>query len=375
MVKQIVMMIVASTTILGQRTTDEGAGPPLAGAGRGAVAASARPREGGDPFAGLRMPRPYQRGKIPVVLIHGLGVGPASWTPMIAGLEADRALADACQFWTFTYDTSGPILYSAALLRRDLWQARRSFDPDGTDRAFDQMVLVGHSMGGLLAKLMAQRSGSAIWGLISDRPFEQLAGPPEARELLRQMAFFEPERAVRRLVFIATPHQGSRLNARVLHGIIGRLVRGPEPWSRTYAALMADNAPDFFGPWFRRRCPGSLQDLSWGHPVPAALSQLTIDPTVKAHSIIARIPPALRWTGTDGVVSYRSSHLEGVISERILTGSHLCQDHPGVIEEVRRILREHLSEAGVAIREELPFPLAVPPSAPETQAGPSRAAA
>jgi hypothetical protein len=102
---------------------------------------------------------------------------------------------------------------------------------------------------------------------------------------------------------------------------------------------------------------------------------LTIDPTVKAHSIIARIPPALRRTGTDGVVSYRSSHLEGVVSERILTGSHLCQDHPGVIEEVRRILREHLSEAGVAIREELPFPLAEPPSAPETRAGPSRAAA
>src|SRR5690349_17857108 len=141
MLKHIVMMIVASMTMSGQWTTDEGARPPLAEDGRGAVAVPMGPREGGDVFAGLRMPRPYRRGKIPVVLIHGLGVGPASWTPMVAALEADRTLADACQFWTFTYDSSGPLLYSAAMLRRDLWHARRSFDPDGTDGAFDRMVL------------------------------------------------------------------------------------------------------------------------------------------------------------------------------------------------------------------------------------------
>jgi pimeloyl-ACP methyl ester carboxylesterase len=373
MLTPIAMTLVASMAILGEWTDGEGPMPPLAPVGRGAVATPAGPREGGDPFAGLRMPRSYQRGKIPVVLIHGLGVGSASWRSMIAALEADRPLADSCQFWTFTYDTSGPILYSAALLRQDLGQARRSFDPDGTDGAFDQTVLIGHSMGGLLAKLMAQRSGSAIWELISDRSFEQLAGPPEARELLRQMAFFQQERSVRRLVFIATPHLGSRLSGRALHGITARLLRGPEPWSQTYAALMDHNDPEFFGPWFRRGRPGCFQDLAWGHPVPTALSQLTIDPKVKAHSIIARIPPRSRRTGTDGIVSYQSSHLEGVVSERILTGSHFCQDHPKVIEEVLRILREHLLEAGVAIREDPPS--APPPPNPITQPGPRRAAA
>src|SRR5579885_1487787 len=225
MLKPIAMMLVTSIAIPGERTDGEGLMPSLAPVGRPAAAAPAAPRVPSDPFAGLRMPRPYQRGKIPVVLIHGLGVGTASWSPMIAALEADRPLADACQFWTFTYDTSGPILYSAALLRQDLGRARRSLDPDGTDRALDQMVLIGDSMGGLLAKLMAQRSDSAIWELISDRPFEQLAGPPEARELLRRMAFFEQERAVRRLVFIATPHLGSRLSGRALHGITARLLR------------------------------------------------------------------------------------------------------------------------------------------------------
>src|SRR5262245_44858075 len=153
MLKQLAMMLVASMTILGEWKDGEVPQPPLFDLSPGVVAAPAGPREPGDPFEGLRMPRSYQRGKIPVVLIHGLGVGTASWRPMIAALEADRALADSCQFWTFTYDTSGPILYSAALLRQDLGRARRAFDPDGTDHAFDQMVLIGHSMGGLLAKL------------------------------------------------------------------------------------------------------------------------------------------------------------------------------------------------------------------------------
>src|SRR5690242_3935903 len=138
MLKPIAMILVATMTILGEWTDDERPVTPLAPVGRGVVTVPAGPREGVDPFAGLRMPRSYQRGKIPVVLIHGMGVGTASWRPMIAALEADRTLADSCQFWTFTYDTSGPILYSAAMLRQDLGRARRAFDPDGTDRAFDQ---------------------------------------------------------------------------------------------------------------------------------------------------------------------------------------------------------------------------------------------
>jgi NADPH-dependent 2,4-dienoyl-CoA reductase/sulfur reductase-like enzyme len=40
-------------------------------------------------------------------------------------------------------------------------------------------VIVGHSMGGLLAKMMVQDSGSRLWRLVSDRPFEKLEGDPK----------------------------------------------------------------------------------------------------------------------------------------------------------------------------------------------------
>src|SRR5262249_5286357 len=50
---------------------------------------------------GLSLLRPYRRGRIPVVLIHGLWSSPWSWARMIEALEADAALGDRYQFWTF----------------------------------------------------------------------------------------------------------------------------------------------------------------------------------------------------------------------------------------------------------------------------------
>ena len=94
---------------------------------------------------GLSLLRPYRRGQIPVVLIHGLLSNPWSWARMIEELEADAALRDRCQFWTFGYSTGDPLPYSATLLRHDLDEVRRKFDPDRSDAAFDRMVLVGHS--------------------------------------------------------------------------------------------------------------------------------------------------------------------------------------------------------------------------------------
>ena len=125
---------------------------------------------------GLSLLRPYTRGKIPVVFIHGLWSNPWSWDRMIAELEADPSLADRYQSWTFGYSTGDPIPYSASLLRRDLQEVRRKFDPDDSDAAFNRMVLVGHSMGGLLTKMMVQDSGTRLWRLISDRPIDDARG-------------------------------------------------------------------------------------------------------------------------------------------------------------------------------------------------------
>ena len=128
---------------------------------------------------GLSLLRPYSRGRIPVVLIHGLWSNPWSWARMIEDLEADAALRNRYQLWTYGYSTGDPLPYTAGLLRRDLDEVRRRFDPDCSDAAWDRMVLVGHSMGGLLTKMMVQDSRTRLWRLISDRPPEDLAGEPD----------------------------------------------------------------------------------------------------------------------------------------------------------------------------------------------------
>jgi pimeloyl-ACP methyl ester carboxylesterase len=289
---------------------------------------------------GLSLLRPYAHGKVPVVFIHGLWSNPCSWHRMIEELEADQSLADRYQFWTFGYSTGDPLPHSAVLLRHDLDEVRRKLDPDKSDPAFDQMVLVGHSMGGLLTKMMVVETGDRLWRVISDRPFGELLSEPKDRDLFRRAVFFEPRPEVRRVVFIATPHQGSRLDRGSLQHIGARLVRLPDPLRAAHHRLISSNPPTFFREFFRKGLPTSIDELEWGSPILTGLHDLAVAREVKVHSIIAVRPETVSRVRTDGLVTYDSAHLADAASERIVASGHLCQDHPDVIGEVRRILVE-----------------------------------
>ena len=129
------------------------------------------------------------------------------------------------------------------------------------------MVLVGHSMGGLLAKMMVQDSGTRLWRLISDRPVEDLAGDQADRDLFRRALIFKPRPEVRRVVFIATPHRGSRVDRGRLGRLGSRLVRLPDPLRASYGRLVARNGPEFFKERFRKGLPTSIDELEWGSPI------------------------------------------------------------------------------------------------------------
>jgi pimeloyl-ACP methyl ester carboxylesterase len=336
----VIMVLVAATSVSAQNPPAVVSSPELPGHSLSKLHADVAGLFRYEP-TGLSFLRPYQRGKIPVLFIHGLWANPWSWSRMIESLEADSALRDRCQLWTFGYSTGDPIPYSASLLRHNLDEARRKFDPDGSDRAFDQMVVVGHSMGGLLTKMMAQESGSRLWQVISDRPVDELAGDPADRDLFRRALIFKPRREVRRVVFIATPHRGSRLDQGGLERLGSRLIRLPDPLRESYSRLMARNGPDFFKPHFRKGLPTSVDELEWQSPILMGLDAVRLAPTIEAHSIIAdrRDPP--RAGGTDGLVPYESAHLDGAASEFLVSSGHMCQDNPAVIREVRRILVAH----------------------------------
>jgi hypothetical protein len=124
---------------------------------------------------------------------------------MLNDLFSDPVIRARFEFWFFSYETGNPIPYSALQLRRALEQAVTSLDPAGRDAALRDMVLIGHSQGGLLAKMIAIDTGSRLWDQISTKPLDELRLQPETRELLRQSLFLKPEPFVGWLVFIATP--------------------------------------------------------------------------------------------------------------------------------------------------------------------------
>ena len=127
--------------------------------------------------ANLMMIRPYEPGKIPVVMVHGLISSPLAWIPMLNELLRDPAIQEKYQFMLYMYPTGVPIPIAAAGLRDSLSQAKMLFNPDGRDPAFDRMVLLGHSMGGLLSHFMVVASGDQLWRLNSDRSFDEILGP------------------------------------------------------------------------------------------------------------------------------------------------------------------------------------------------------
>jgi pimeloyl-ACP methyl ester carboxylesterase len=295
---------------------------------------------------GLFLTHPYEPGKIPVVLIHGLWSSPKTWTRVINDLRADPLIRDRYQFWTFQYPTGNPFIHCAAQLRQALAEVRTAFDPGAQDPAFDQMVLVGHSMGGLITKTMIARSEDRVWRLISPRPFDELKAPPDERDRFRSVFFFEPVPCVKRAVFVAVPHRGSMLGSNWLGQLGDRLIRRPNVLTDAHKVLLEQNSDSFFTVTFLQGIPSSIRTLRTHSPLLTAVDALPVSPGVPRHSIIARVAPVPLPLSTDGVVPYESSHIDGVESEKVVTGSHACLDQADVIDELRRILVLHLQSAG-----------------------------
>lgn len=291
----------------------------------------------------LGMLHPYRRGRIPVVLVHGTASSPARWADMINELTNDPVLRDRIQFWLFTYPTSNPILQSAAELRESLLDIVKRLDPEGRDPALRRMVLIGHSQGGMLTRLMATDSGNRFWGNVTHVPFSELKGPPESLALLRNAMFFERVPYVTRVVFIATPHRGSfRVSSLVLN-LVRRVVTLPASLAKNFSALMADNPELVEANASLRNMPTAVDNMRPGQPFVRTLSASPIAPGVIAHSIVAVLGEGALTGKTDGVVAYESAHLDGVESEKIVHSPHSCQAEPDTILEVRRILREHVA--------------------------------
>jgi pimeloyl-ACP methyl ester carboxylesterase len=288
---------------------------------------------------------PYRPGRFPVVFIHGTASSAGRWADMVNELLSDPQIREHFQFWFFSYDTGNPIPYSALLLREALQGAVAKVDPAGKDPALRRMVVIGHSQGGLLAKMLVVDTGSRFWDALSRKPLDELDLPAQTRDLARRMMFFEHSPFVSRAIFLATPQQGSFVAGFSLAQLIGRFVRLPLTLAQTMSDALSNNREAYTFDPAKTRIGTSIYSMTPGSPFITALSPLPIAPGVVVHSIISVKGDGPVESGDDGVVEYSSAHLPEAASELVVRSGHSNQADPRTIAEVRRILLLHLAQS------------------------------
>ncbi len=293
---------------------------------------------------GIRRMEPYTPGQIPVVFVHGTASSPVWWAEMWNTLNADPVLRSRYQFWMFNYASGNPITYTAGILRNDLMDEIKKLDPDGKDPALRHMVIIGHSQGGLLAKLTATDTGDKLWQLISKTNIDELNIDPKTRELMRANFFFKPLPCVSRVIFIATPHRGSYQNTSFVQRFLNRFMEFPSDVVEGTASLLQLKDTIQLPESVKNGVPSSLNGMATDNPFMLTLADIPVAPGIKCNSIIAIKGNDQPPNGADGVVKYTSAHVDYAESEFIVRSGHSCQGNPLTIEEVRRILLENLGK-------------------------------
>lgn len=279
----------------------------------------------------LYLLQPYNPERIPVVFVHGLLSHPRMWRNVINDLQADPELAGKFQFLTFYYPTGWPISYSAMRFREELAAFEKAAGPHR------KMVLVGHSMGGLLSRLQVIDPGRNLFNAMlsaSDRDrLNRL--PPD--HLIRRISTFQANPNVDRVVFICTPHRGSRLADLSITRLFAGLVRLPVTMLDTASNAGLDFAKSIAG---NPRELSSVRRLSPSNPMFKVMETIPIK--VPYHSIVGDRGRGDTPNSSDGVVAYWSSHLAGAESEVIVPRDHGAFDDPKAIRELERILELEL---------------------------------
>jgi pimeloyl-ACP methyl ester carboxylesterase len=301
---------------------------------------------------GLKFVQPYDPDKIPVVLVHGLMSSPSTYIQMVNDLMGVESIRKHYQFWVFGYPTGLPIINSSTKLRASLLEAAKLFNPDGKNPNYNEMVIVGHSMGGILSRSMILESSDHLYSSFLTVPVEQLNLTDKERAEVQQTFFFEPLPSVKRAVFIAAPLRGSNVaQGSIVQKLSNWFISLPKRIVLNRQSVLKKNRqylnPSLNNSGFIDNPLSSVDNLRTDSPLLKAYIDTPTVTNLPYHTIIG-IQDATDGPGSsDGIVAYASSHLDGAQSEKLVPASHSCVANPQTVAEVRRILLLHLSELNI----------------------------
>ncbi len=276
---------------------------------------------------GFALMEPYDPDRTPLILIHGLISTPLAWAELTNELWAVPSIRRRYQIWHYLYPTNPPALYSARVMRGKLDKLRDFLDPNGDDPAMQRTVVIGHSMGGLLAKTLAVEPRDAFWDAVFTHPLDSLDVTPAERATLREAFFWKPRGNVDRIIFCSVPFRGSRLASSWVAAIVA-----PSPEFHDFFREVEKKNPGMLQPGYESLTKGKVSSITTLAPRQRSmeiLDQLPLTPGTAAHII----------TGSMDFVVHRSSATVADAESNIeVPAGHGSFHHPKAIAEIIRIL-------------------------------------
>lgn len=297
------------------------------------------------PDFGIFMQQPYDPTKIPIVFTHGLMSRPAAFRETLNSLQADPAIRSRYQFWYFRYPSGLPTMVTAARLRRDLDRALQHYDPQRKNPAFENTVLVGHSMGSIISNMQIRDRTDLRPKLFTD-PAKLTTFGTELDEVVEELFRKPPAPQVSMVIFICGPHRGSNLAINPVARLFATLVAIPRDFAALAPGRTLSGLTDV-GRSLAQGAPQSINSLSPRNKSLGMTLELPVKPGVTMASIIGDRGRGDSPNSSDGIVPYWSSHIPSVASEKIVPYNHDAQDRELTIAEVRRLLLAHVAKVPV----------------------------
>jgi PGAP1-like protein. len=240
-----------------------------------------------------------------VILVHGLFSRPEAWVQVLNGLMADPRIRARYQFWVFLYPTGLPIWHSSMLLRSELDRFHSELEKHGRHANLHRIIIVGHSMGGLISSLMVRDPGDSFWAALSDTPLQELDLRPDARQMITDMVKFSPRTDIARVIYVTTPHRGSPIPHNPIIQAAIRFIQMPRTISRRDRRVLVEAIREDLRGLFTLPA-NSIRFLKSGSPVLEAIETLPLTDAIPYHSVIGDRGRGDSPNSTDGVVPYWS---------------------------------------------------------------------
>lgn len=290
--------------------------------------------------------QPYDPNRRTIIMLHGLASSPEAWINVANEVLGDENLRHNYQVWQVYYPTNAPLALNNYAIRQALQHTLQRFDPQGRSRASQDITLIGHSMGGVLARLLVSNSEGRMLTSVTSNYGITARGSKDVTRL-QDFLEFQALPNVGSAIFIAAPHQGTDFANHRVARWISNLITLPFSMVQQFGDItrtLAQASPRI-GKQSLLRIPNSIDNLSDEDEYVRTAASLPIDPRVRYHSIIGNSTPQLPLPeSSDGIVPYHSAHLPGATSELVVPFGHSVQEHPRAIVDIRRILHRQLLE-------------------------------